>query len=102
MPPSTRAVFGSGSDGEVTCIACGDSVARDDAREYDKTGDRWERDGKRFEYLCKPCHKSCCHQNRDGLEATLVEAGAGETDQMTFLRRYCTLVQDEEPVEPDR
>lgn len=91
MAPSTRAVFGGRSDGEVTCIACGDTVARDDAREYDKHGDRWERAGKRFEYLCKPCHKECCHQTRDGLEATLVEAGAGETDQKTFLQQYCEL-----------
>ena len=37
----------------VTCIACGDSISRSDAREYDKLGDRWEREGKDFEFLCK-------------------------------------------------
>ena len=79
-------------DEQVTCIACGDEVARDDAREYDKHGDRWSRDGKQFEYLCKPCYGEYCHQNRDGLEETLVAAGAGRTDRETFLRRYCELV----------
>jgi len=76
----------------VTCIACGETIDRENAREYDKHGDRWNREGKEFEYLCKPCHRDGCHQNRDGLEETLVAAGAGRTDRETFLRRYCELV----------
>ncbi|RLM88651.1 hypothetical protein D3D02_11690 [Halobellus sp. Atlit-38R] len=83
-----------GTDQQVTCIACGETVARDDAREYDKHGDRWSRKGKEFEYLCKPCHRKCCHQNRDGLEETLVAAGAGQTDQKTFLRQFCEQMSD--------
>ncbi len=95
MAPSSRSVFGGRGDGDVTCIACGDTVPRDEAREYDKHGDRWSRDGKSLEYLCKPCHGECCHQHRDGLEATLVEAGAGETARLNFLRRCCDLVRED-------
>jgi hypothetical protein len=87
--------WGSDADHEVTCIACGKQLARDDAREYDKRGDRWTREGKTFEYLCKPCYRDCCHQKRDGLEETLVAAGAGRTDRTTFLRRYCELVAED-------
>jgi len=79
---------------DVVCTACGDTVPRSDAREYDKYGDRWDRDGKTFEYLCKPCHQECCHQPRNGLEATLVQAEAGETDQESFLRKYQQLIAD--------
>ena len=79
---------------QVTCIACGETLDREDAREYDKHGDRWNREGKTFEYLCKPCHCECCHQNRKGLEETLVAAGAGRTDRKTFLRRFCDLTAD--------
>lgn len=82
------------TDDDVVCIACGDTVPRLDAREYDKYGDRWERDGKTFEYLCKPCHRECCHQPRDELEATLVKADAGDTDQASFLRNYQQLIAD--------
>jgi len=78
---------GDGPD-EVTCIACGETVARDDAREYDKHGDRWQRDGKSFEYLCKPCHADLCHQPRDGLEARLTEVGAGERNRDSFLAAF--------------
>jgi len=102
MAPRTATIFGSSGDGDVTCIACGETVARDDAREYDKHGDRWSRDGKTFEYLCKPCHRDCCHQKREGLEATLVDAGAGETDQETFLRRYCEVVETADASTRDR
>ena len=77
----------------VDCIACGASVARADAREYDKEGDRWERHGKEFEYLCKACHRECCHQPRPDLEETLTEAGAGECDRASFIRNYNDLVQ---------
>jgi hypothetical protein len=83
------------SDDDVTCIGCGTRVPRSDAREYDKHGDRWSRNGKRFEYLCKPCHRDCCHQPHDGLEATLVDVGAGEVDTDTFLRRYFAVVTGE-------
>lgn len=87
-------LLGSDSHQQVTCIACGETVAREDAREYDKYGDRWSREGKEFEYLCKPCHRDYCHQNRDGLEETLVAANAGRTDRKTFLRQYCELTAD--------
>jgi hypothetical protein len=66
-------------------------VARSEAREYDRYGDRWDRDDKRFEYLCKPCDDDLCHFPRDGLEATLIEAGAGEVDRDAFLRSFCHL-----------
>jgi hypothetical protein len=83
-----------GGNQQVTCIACGETISREDAREYDKHGDRWDRKGKEFEYLCKPCHRNCCHQNRNGLEQLLVAAGAGRTDRKTFLRRFCELMAD--------
>ena len=56
----------------VVCIACGTSVLRGEAREYDKEGDRWNRQGKEFEHLCKPCYRELCHQPRDELESLLV------------------------------
>jgi len=74
----------------VSCIACGDDVSRQDAREYDKHGDRWDRDGKEFEYLCKPCFRSLSKHARDGLEAALEDAGAGEVDDEEFLARFLT------------
>jgi hypothetical protein len=85
------------SDGKVTCIACGETVTREKAREYDKYGDRWNRDGKDFEYLCKPCHRQHCHQNRKGLEEILMTAGAGRTDRKTFLRQFCESMTDDDP-----
>ncbi len=82
-------MFGSRHDREtVTCIACGEQLARADAREYDKHGDRWERRDKEFEYLCKACFGETCRQPREGLESTLAAADAGETDRETFLRQY--------------
>lgn len=87
------------SEEDVVCIACGETVGRSDAREYDKYGDRWDRDGKTFEYLCKPCHRECCHQPRQGLEETLIQAEAGETDQESFLRQYQRLVADSHRME---
>ena len=78
----------------VTCIACDAVVARSDAREYDRFGDRWDRLGKEFEYLCKACHRDCCHYPRDDLEAVLVEAGAGERPQDEFLSGYWTTVEE--------
>jgi hypothetical protein len=77
-----------GDDGPVTCIACGDEVPRDDAREYDKHGNRWERTNKEFEYLCKPCDRACCHQPRKGLEAMLVDIDAGRLSEEEFLARF--------------
>lgn len=91
-----RTFAGRDSTDEVTCIACGETVARSDAREYDKHGDRWDREGKEFEYLCKPCYQEYCHQPRDGLEATLCAAGAGECGLSAFLRRYREQVTDEQ------
>ncbi|MFB6223036.1 MAG: hypothetical protein ABEH86_05105 [Haloarcula sp.] len=89
-------MFGSGNAREksVTCIACGESVSRSEAREYDKHGDRWDRQDKRFEHLCKPCFSDLCRQPRDGLETTLDAAGAGETDRETFFERFRELTGD--------
>ncbi|MFB6184495.1 MAG: hypothetical protein ABEI96_08070 [Haloarculaceae archaeon] len=83
----------------VTCIACGETLSREDAREYDKEGDRWDRRGKDFEYLCKPCDRRLCHQPRDGLEALLTEAEAGETDRNTFLSQFVELAEEREPAD---
>ena len=92
---STRNSWHTDSDSDVSCIACGSEVPRSDAREYDKHGQRFERDGKAFEYICKPCYTDYCHQPRDGLEATLVQAGAGQVDDRTFLTQYVSLVRDD-------
>jgi hypothetical protein len=88
-------LFGTRAAAQVTCIGCGDSVAEDDAFEYDKHGDLWSREGKEFEHLCKPCYREYCHQNRDGLEELLVAAGAGRTDRETFLRQFCELLAED-------
>ncbi|MFB6178556.1 MAG: hypothetical protein ABEI77_02390 [Halorientalis sp.] len=87
-------------DSQVTCIACGSSIARSDAREYDKHGDRWDRKDKEFEYLCKACHRNLCHQPRRGLESLLVESSAGECAQDAFLRRYHELVEEQRDSPP--
>lgn len=57
----------------VVCIACGTSLPRSEAREYDKEGNRWDRHGKSFEHLCKACYRDLCHQPRDELEALLID-----------------------------
>jgi len=76
----------------ITCLACGCEVRRSDAREYDKYGDRWDREQKRFEHLCRTCHSDLCHHSRDDLEALLVELER-ETDTTTeFLACYSELV----------
>lgn len=80
--------------GRATCPACGRFVVRTDAREYDKHGDRWRRDGKTFEYLCKSCHDALCHQRRDDLESLLVEINAGRCSTREFLERYWSAVVD--------
>jgi hypothetical protein len=95
-------LFGTTTGEEVTCIACGETVDEDDAFEYDKHGDQWSREGKEFEYICKPCYRDYCHQNRDGLEETLVAAGAGQTDRETFLRQFCELLADEDGLNETR
>lgn len=90
-------MWGAGSIGErkiVVCIACGSSVTRSDAREYDKFGDRWKRKDKQFEYLCKECHRDLCHLPRDDLESLLIDVDAGKLSQMEFLEQYHTLVTD--------
>ena len=94
MTSTASRLLGSDSGQQVICIACGQTLDREDAREYDKHGDRWTREGKTFEFLCKPCDREYCHQNRDGLEETLVAAGAGRTDHKTFLRQFCELTTD--------
>ena len=78
----------------VTCIACGQSVLREEAREYDKQGDRWDREAKRFEYLCKGCHGELSHQPRDEVEALCVELGAGDCSREEFIEWYCELVEE--------
>jgi hypothetical protein len=78
----------------VTCISCGNRVTRQQAREYDKFGNRWERTGKEFEYLCKPCYRGECHQPRDELESILIEMNAGSVSQEEFLRAYARLVHE--------
>jgi len=78
----------------VTCIACGETIARADAREYDKHGDRWDRREKAFEHLCKPCHRELCHQPRDGLEALLVDIEEGSPTEAGFVDRYYAAIAE--------
>lgn len=81
----------------VVCIACGDSLPRGQAREYDKEGDRWDRHGKEFEYLCKSCHRELCHQPRGELESLLVDIETrieGRLDAEGFLRAYQVAVHE--------
>lgn len=75
-------------DGPVLCIACGAAVAREDAREYDRHGNRWEREGKEFEFLCKACHDDECHQPRGGLEDRLITLGDDHADVESFIAAY--------------
>jgi hypothetical protein len=80
-------------DPPVICLACGCETPRSTAREYDRYGDRWNRENKTFEHLCKPCYADLCHQPRGDLEALLVDLGAGETGQEAFLDKYMTAVE---------
>ncbi|WP_435129377.1 DUF7562 family protein [Halobaculum sp. D14] len=97
---SGSALFRDDAD-DVTCIACGETVPRGDAREYDKHGDRFTRDGKRFEYLCKPCDRERSRQPRSGLESTLVDAGAGRVPTAEFLSRFVRLTDGDGPPTED-
>jgi len=72
----------------VTCPACGESVPRSEAREYDKEGNRWERHDKTFEHFCKDCFRELCHQPRGDLESTLTEIQDAGLSQSEFLQRY--------------
>lgn len=86
-------MWGSRRDGDrssVVCIACGESIARANAREYDKEGDRWNRRDKEFEYLCKECYRGLSHQPRDELEALLVdvEAAVADDTQEAYVEAY--------------
>ncbi|MFB6219974.1 MAG: hypothetical protein ABEH90_00925 [Halolamina sp.] len=76
------------ADETVVCIACGASLPRTEAREYDKQGDRWDRQDKEFEYLCKACHGELSHQPRGGLEETLEAVAAPGQDAERFVERY--------------
>ena len=92
-PVTVRCMWGSRRDRDrssVICIACGESLPRENAREYDKEGDRWNRRDKEFEYLCKECYRDISHQPRDGLESLLqdVEADAGGDSQEAYVRAY--------------
>jgi len=86
----------------ITCIACRDSLPRDEAREYDKHGDRWDREGKEFEHLCKPCFRELSKADRGGLEELLCDLGAGDLDREEFLGRYLDAADREDPdADPD-
>jgi len=91
----------SGPDrgGDVTCIACGESVPRSEAREYDKHGDRWDRRDKEFEYLCKPCDRERCHQPRGDLESLLTDAEAAADEGSGFVNAYLALAEERDSVE---
>jgi len=78
----------AGSGDSVVCIACGDELAREQAREYDKEGDRWDRRDKEFEYLCKDCYADLTHQPRQGLEETLEGIETPGQSSEAFVRRY--------------
>ena len=90
----------------VVCIACGTSLPRSDAREYDKEGNRWERHGKSFEHLCKECYRGLCHQPRDELEALLVDVERAVDADETAGRRDSlegagSDTEPDLPVDPD-
>lgn len=91
-----------GPESTVTCIACGATVPRADAREYDKHGDRFDRADKEFEHLCKHCHRDIDHQPRRGLEDLLLEFEAGDRPREQFLPWYCDRVEQRYgPLEED-
>ncbi|GAA0548556.1 hypothetical protein ABNG02_07120 [Halorubrum ejinorense] len=80
----------------MVCIACGESVPRENAREYDKEGDRWSRRDKEFEYLCAGCDDDICHQPRDGLESLVRSIEAEGLTNEEFLDRYAEAVTSDD------
>ena len=83
----------------VTCIACGSRVDRAEAREYDREGNRWDRAGKSFEFLCKPCFALENHQARDELESTLLAVGTDHEDAESFVTAYYRIIAETEAAE---
>jgi len=81
----------------VTCPACGESIPRSQAREYDKEGNRWERHDKSFEHFCKSCFRELCHQPRGDLESILSEIEDEALSNEEFLTRYIAAVDAETP-----
>ncbi|MFB6070955.1 MAG: hypothetical protein ABEJ76_08010 [Halanaeroarchaeum sp.] len=81
-------MWSPGPDRTVTCIACGTELDRSDAREYDKYGDRWDREGKSFEYFCKPCYRELTKVDRRDLEDRLEAVGAGHRADEEFVDRF--------------
>ncbi|WP_254525042.1 DUF7562 family protein [Natrinema caseinilyticum] len=78
----------------VTCLACGAERPRDETREYDKYGDRWDREDKTFEYLCKSCHRELCHHPRGDLEELLIDLETGDGSRDAFLASYLAAVEE--------
>jgi len=70
-------------------------VLREDAREYDKEGDRWSRRDKEFEYLCTDCDDEICHQPRDGLESLILSIESDGLSREEFLGRYADAVESD-------
>ena len=71
-----------------TCPACGEPVERREAREYDPHASPWSLRGTHREFLCHGCFAALERSPRVGLEARLIDIGAGRCDRATFLRRY--------------
>jgi len=86
----------------VVCIACGESLLREEAREYDKEGDRWNRADKEFEYLCPDCDDQRCHQPRNGLESLVTSIEADGLSREEFLQRYADAVVEDRADAGDR
>ena len=70
-------------------------MLREDAREYDKEGNRWDRRDKEFEYLCTDCDDDICHQPRDGLESLILSFESDGLSQEEFLGRYADAVMED-------
>ncbi|MCU4744054.1 hypothetical protein OB955_22920 [Halobacteria archaeon AArc-m2/3/4] len=87
-------------EARVTCLACGEAIPRSEAREYDKYGDRWDRDDKEFEYLCKPCDSELSRVSRHGLESLLVDVEAeiqgrdDDADRAAFCSNYLERLEE--------
>ena len=80
----------------VRCIACDVVSPREDMREYDRYGNRWDRAGKTFEYLCKPCHTVESHQPRRGLEDLLGSIGQQPSTNAFIAAYYRRVAADRE------